>query len=211
MDIRLLLISHASTAAMRAARFPADDPLDARGLAEARAARARLSIPDDAAAFVSPAVCARDTAVALGLAATVHEGLVDMDYGAWHGRRLADLAVEAPQDLAAWTHDPDAAAHGGESFSELVKRIGRWLDALDDTLSKSVTQAKDCALSTAASSAPHGTQNVVAVTHAPVIRAAVVHALGASPAIFSRIDIAPLSMLELRHSRRGWTWWPASP
>ena len=113
MDIRLLLISHASTAAMRAARFPADDPLDAPGLADASAARARLSIPDNAATLVSPAVCARDTASALGLDAIVHEGLADMDYGVWHGRRLADLAVEAPLELAAWTHDPDAAAHPG--------------------------------------------------------------------------------------------------
>ncbi|MDI7047409.1 histidine phosphatase family protein, partial [Escherichia coli] len=57
---------------------------------------------------------------------------------------------------------------------------------------------------------PQNAQNVVAVTHAPVIRAAIVHALGASPAIFSRIEIAPLSMIELRRSRRGWIWWPAS-
>lgn len=226
MDTRLLLISHASTAAMRAARFPADDPLDARGLAEAATARARLSIPDDVVVFVSPAVCARDTASALGLAATVHEALADLDYGRWHGRRLADLAdlaVEAPQDLAAWTHDPDAAAHGGESFSQLVKRIGRWLDTLDDELSKSMIHAKDSALGDGADgaknhapssagtrSAPHNTQNIIAVTHAPVVRAAIVHVLGASPAIFSRIEIAPLSTVELRHSRRGWTWWPAS-
>lgn len=216
MDIRLLLISHASTAAMRAARFPADDPLDAPGLADASAARAQLSIPRNAATFVSPAVCARDTASALGLAAIVHEGLADMDYGVWHGYRLADLAVEAPLDLAAWTHDPDAAAHRGESFSELVKRVGRWLDSLDDTVStvsKSVTHAKDSAPGHGTNKAPRDTQNaqnVVAVTHAPVIRAAIVHALGASPAIFSRIEIAPLSMIELRRSRRGWTWWPAS-
>ncbi|CAE6827817.1 histidine phosphatase family protein [Paraburkholderia haematera] len=222
MDTRLLLISHASTAAMRAARFPADDPLDARGLAEAGAARARLSIPDDAAVFVSPAVCARETASALGFAATVHEGLADMNYGRWHGRRLADLAVEAPQDLATWTHNPDAAAHGGESFSQLVTRVGQWLDALDDAISGVSHRAMDSASSdetneaqsrtqsAKATGVPRNTQNVVAVTHAPLIRAAIVHALGASPDVFSRIEIAPLSMVELRRSRRGWTWWPAS-
>ncbi|MFM0208269.1 histidine phosphatase family protein [Paraburkholderia sediminicola] len=222
MDTRLLLISHASTAAMRAARFPADDPLDARGIAEAGATRVRLSIPDDAAAFVSPAVCARDTALALGLSASVHKGLADMDYGLWHGRCLADLAVEAPQDVAAWTHDPDAAAHGGESFSQLVKRVGQWLDALDDALSEGVPRAtdsassdrtngtKDRALSAGTGNAQRNTEHVVAITHAPVIRAAIVHALEASPAVFPRIEIAPLSMVELRHSRRGWTWWPAS-
>jgi broad specificity phosphatase PhoE len=194
MDTRLLLVSHASTAAQRAGRFPADDPLDARGLAEAQAARTRLEIADDAAAFVSPAVCARDTAAALGLAASVDTGLADMNYGTWQGRRLADLAAEAPRDLAAWTRDPDAAPHGGESFSQLVKRVGEWLDALDGAKDRASNHARD----------------VIAVTHAPVLRAAIVYALGASPAVFPRIEIAPLSMIELRRSSRGWTWWPAS-
>jgi broad specificity phosphatase PhoE len=194
MDTRLLLISHASTAAQRAGRFPADDPLDARGLAEAQAARTRLATVDDAAAFVSPAVCARETAAALGLAASVDAGLADMNYGAWQGRRLADVAAEAPQDLAAWARDPDAAPHGGESFSQLVKRVGEWLDALNGAKYR----------------APNHALDVIAVTHAPVLRAAIVHALGASPAVFPRIEIAPLSIIELRRSSRGWTWWPAS-
>ncbi|WP_345815373.1 histidine phosphatase family protein [Paraburkholderia sp. PREW-6R] len=189
MDTRLLLISHASTAAMRAARFPADDPLDARGLAEAQTARARLPIPDDAAARVSPAICARETAAALRLSATVDAALEDLGYGHWQGRRLVDLSAETPQELAAWTRDPDARAPGGESFSELVVRIGHWLDAVESVFEQ--------------------TPSVVAVTHAAVIRAAIVHTLGASPGVFSRIEIAPLSLVELRRSRRGWTWWPA--
>jgi broad specificity phosphatase PhoE len=194
MDTRLLLVSHASTAAQRAGRFPVDDPLDTRGLAEAQAARTRLAIADDAAAFVSPAVCARDTAAALGLTASVDAGLADLNYGIWQGRRLAELAAEAPQDLAAWTLDPDAAPHGGESFSQLVKRVGEWLDALNGATDR-------------ASNRP---RNVIAVTHAPVLRAAIVYVLGASPVVFPHIEIAPLSMIELRCSSRGWTWWPAS-
>ncbi|WP_168791684.1 histidine phosphatase family protein [Paraburkholderia aromaticivorans] len=197
MDTRLLLVSHASTAAQRAGRFPADDPLDARGLAEAEAHAARLrpAIAEDAPAFVSPAACARETATALGLAASVDAGLADMNYGRWQGRRLADLAAEAPQDLAAWTRDPDAVPHGGESFSQLVKRVGEWLEA---SLEGGTGRA---------SSHP---RNVIAVTHAPVLRAAIVYVLGASPVVFPRIEIAPLSMIDLRRSSRGWTWWPAS-
>ncbi|HEX7932302.1 MAG TPA: histidine phosphatase family protein, partial [Paraburkholderia sp.] len=38
MNLRLSLISHAPTAAMRAGRIPADDPLDARALTDAQAA-----------------------------------------------------------------------------------------------------------------------------------------------------------------------------
>ncbi|TDY20056.1 broad specificity phosphatase PhoE [Paraburkholderia sp. BL6665CI2N2] len=194
MDTRLLLVSHASTAAQRAGRFPADDPLDARGLAEAQthAARLRLAIAEESPAFVSPAACARQTATALGLAASVDAGLADLNYGTWQGRRLADLAAEAPQDVAAWTRDPDAAPHGGESFGQLVKRVGEWLEALLD------------------GETDRASSNVIAVTHAPVLRAAIVYALGASPVVFPRIEIAPLSIIELRHSSRGWTWWPAS-
>jgi len=201
MNLRLLLISHAPTAAMRAGRFPADDPLDARGLAEAQAAQARLShlshlaAFNEAPAFVSPAVCARDTASALGLNAKVDAALADIDYGNWTGRRLADLAAQTPTELSAWMRDPDAAPHGGESFSQAVKRIGDWLDALDVALHDEPGNARD----------------VIAVTHAAIIRAAVIHALSASSAIFPRIEIAPLTVVELHHSQqRGWAWWPAS-
>jgi broad specificity phosphatase PhoE len=207
MDMRLLLLSHASTAAQRAGRFPADDPLDARALAEVEAhvARLRTALSGDAAAFVSPAICARDTASALGLAATIDAALADINYGNWQGRRLADLAIEAPQELAAWTHDPDAAPPGGESFSQLVKRMGQWLDALGTPgdAGGGTTAEKRSAATTHA-------HTVVAVTHAPLLRAAIVHATGASPTVFPRIEITPLSMVELRHSQRGWTWRPAS-
>ncbi|MCC8405954.1 histidine phosphatase family protein [Paraburkholderia sp. MMS20-SJTN17] len=53
-------------------------------------------------------------------------------------------------------------------------------------------------------------QTIVAITHALLLRAAIVHALGASPAVFRRIEFAPLSVVELRHSRRGWRRWPAA-
>jgi broad specificity phosphatase PhoE len=196
MDLRLLLVSHASTAAQRAGRFPVDhDALDARSIAETEAARARLAIPDDAAAFAGPAVCARQTASALGLVATVDRSLADMNYGKWHGQKLIEIAREAPHELAAWTRDPNAAPPGGESFATLVMRVGAWLDALNTT-------AEDLA-----STHP---RNVVAVTHAPLLRAAIVYALGASPGVFPRIEIAPLSLVELRRSSRGWTWWPAA-
>ncbi|CAB3727671.1 histidine phosphatase family protein [Paraburkholderia rhynchosiae] len=195
MNIRLLLVSHASTAALRTGRIPADDPLDARGLAEAQAARARLSFAGDATAFVSPAVCARETALALGLTATVDAALADIDCGDWQGQRLADLAAHTPGDLAAWTHDPEAAPHGGEPFTQAQQRIGEWLDALDVAPDRAMAH----------------TREVVAITHAPLIRAALVHVLGAPSAIFPRIEIAPLTVVEFQRSPlRGWTWWPAS-
>jgi broad specificity phosphatase PhoE len=184
MGARVLLISHAATPAMRQGRFPADDSLDARGLAEATAWRQRMPATGDAVAFSSPAACACDTAQVLGLAARVAPELAETDYGQWRGRRLADVAQEAPHELATWSRDPHAAVRGGESFVQVLTRVGGWLDSLDETAS------------------------VVAITHAPVIRAALIHALNAPATSFTRIEIAPLSVVELRRSARGWAWWP---
>jgi len=207
MDTRLLLISHAATSAQRAGRFSADEPLDARGRAEAEAARTRLALPTGATVFSSPAACARETAAALGLAAMSVDALADMNYGDWGGKRLADIAAQAPRELAAWTREPDAAPPGGESFGQLVQRVGAWLEAPEPN--EAASNAAQEAHETASNASAHA-RAIVAITHAPLLRAAIVYALGASPAVFPRIEIAPLSMVELRRSRRGWAWWPAA-
>src|ERR1700761_5205653 len=100
MQTRLWLISHASTAAQRSATFSdANEPLDARGRAEATAYAQRARIAFDGArevhALASPAACARETAQALGLNATVAAELADTDYGEWTRMRVADIAVQA--------------------------------------------------------------------------------------------------------------------
>jgi broad specificity phosphatase PhoE len=186
MRTRLLLISHPATAAQRKGAFPDDDPLDARAVEEAAAFRASNAHRLGARlAFSSPAACARDTASTLGLAANVEHALADVDYGRWRGRRLLELADDEPDALAAWTRDPSAAPPGGESFDAVRLRVGAWLDALDKP------------------------GNVIAVTHAGVIRAALMHVLQMPSAAFTRIEVPPLAVVELQRNERGWTWWPA--
>ncbi|MGF6777275.1 histidine phosphatase family protein [Paraburkholderia sp. GAS334] len=189
MQTRLLLVSHAATRAMRVGAFPADDPLDARGLAEIEAWRERAQIVAQAArVFRSDATCVREMAEALGLKTEAAPALADVDCGEWRGRRLSDLAAEEPDALAAWTRSPDAAPPGGESFGMVLARVGAWLDALQPA---------------------HDGDALVAITHAVVIRAAIIYALGAPASAFRRIEIAPLSIVELRRSRdRSWVWWP---
>ncbi|MEM5437757.1 histidine phosphatase family protein [Paraburkholderia diazotrophica] len=189
MRARLLLISHPATAAQRKGAFPADEPLDARGIAETgrfRASNETLLNAVDST-LSSPAACALDTARALGLDAAIAPDLVDIDYGRWRGKRLSELANEEPEALEAWTRNPSAAPHGGESFDALMLRVGRWLDAFE--------RERD------------GT--TLAITHAPVIRAALLHVLRAPSDAFARMEIAPLSIVELQRGERGWTWWPA--
>jgi broad specificity phosphatase PhoE len=176
---RLLLVRHAPTPATRRAAFSTDEPLDERGAAEAAALRGRLRAATECIA--SPAARAQETARLLGLEARTEPALDECDFGAWAGRDLEEVTVEDPDGVRRWLADPAAAPHGGESLAGLLQRVGRWLDA----------QARLA-----------GT--VVAVTHAGPIRASVVHALGAPPEAFWRLDAAPLSLTELHVDADRW-------
>jgi broad specificity phosphatase PhoE len=177
---RLTLIRHAPSEATRRSAFPLDEPLDARGLEAARALAPRLGRFD--AAWTGPALRAGETAEALGLTPTVAAELDECDFGAWRGRTLAELNAEDPVAVAAWMEDPTAAPHGGESLLALLERVGGWLSARADDGSR-----------------------MVAVTHAGVIRAAVVCALDAPALAFWRLDVAPLSRTVLHAHDGRWT------
>lgn len=173
MSCRITLICHAATVAMRGGIFPGDVLLDlpARPLPAALAAR----LPAWDRAWTSPAEAARRTAHALGLAAAVPTAdLRDGDLGRWAGRSLAAIAADEPAALAAWLADPAAAPHGGEDGAALLARVGGWLEA--------------CARLGG---------RTLGVTHAAVVRAAIVHALGAGPPVLRHIDAAPLTLTEL--------------
>ena len=177
---RLTLIRHAPSAATRRSAFPVDEPLDARALEEARALAPRLERAD--VAWTGPAARARQTAEALGLDATVAPELDECDFGAWGGRTLAELDAEDPIAVAAWIEDPAAAPHGGESLLAILERVRGWLDARAGDGSR-----------------------VAAVTHAGVIRAALVCALDAPVVAFWRFDVAPLSRTVLHAHDGRWT------
>ena len=127
MATRLTLIAHASTAASRAATFAGDEPLDERGIRDARALAETLQMPERA--WTSPARQARETVAALGLLAETEPLLADASYGRWTGRSFDAVAAQEPDALAAWTIDPSAAPHGGEPVIAIIERVGRWLDA----------------------------------------------------------------------------------
>jgi broad specificity phosphatase PhoE len=180
MTIRLTLLAAAPGPALRAARFDDDQPLDARGLEAARSAAAALP-PAAQHHFTAPSLRCRQTADALGIPALVEPALRDLDMGTWRGRALDELADQNPAGLGAWTSDPTAAPHGGESVTELCRRVGAWLDAL-----------------------PPGTGRALTVTEPAVIRAAIVHALAAPPTAFWRIDVLPLSITRLTGRTSRW-------
>ncbi len=176
----LLLIRNASTAATRAAAFPADEPLDDRG--HRAAAGLPGALPPRFDALCSPALRCRMTATAAGLSPQIEPALAGWDLGAWAGCSLADVHAAEPGAAAAWRTDPDARPHGGESLRDFCGRIAGWLDQQARLEGRAVV-----------------------ITHGGVIKAAVVHALGAPVAAFWHVDVAPLSVTELHAHDGRWT------
>jgi broad specificity phosphatase PhoE len=172
MTAHLVLLRHGSTASTRSASFPLDEPIDDRGLRQIASLRGRL--PHSDRCFVSPVESARQTAAELGFDATVEPALADCNFGRWRGQSLQQVQEQDPQGLAEWMREPAKAPHGGESILALSERIRAWLDALSS--SRGMT---------------------LAITHASVIRAAIVVAIEAEPRSFWRIDVAPLSSWRL--------------
>ncbi|MBC7375105.1 MAG: histidine phosphatase family protein [Frankiales bacterium] len=108
--------------------------------------------------------------------AAVEPSLGAWDLGTWTGLMLADVP-----DLPGWRADPTFDGHGGESLLAVHERVCGLLDRW------------------------HGRSGrLVAVTHAAVIRAAVLSALHAPAGSAWDLDIGPGSVTELHSTPTGW-------
>lgn len=174
--IRVTLISHAMTEAVRAGRFPNDEDALNPPLGPAVSVLAGHWL-------AGPELRARSTAAALAGSRPVVTDLDlrDWNVGRWRGRTLADLSASEPEALAFWMGDPGAAPHGGESLLDLLGRVGRWLRVQEGVEGR-----------------------LAAIAHPAVLRAAIVRVLDAGPAAFWHIDIAPLSRVRLSRDGRRW-------
>jgi broad specificity phosphatase PhoE len=177
---QVLLVRHGPTIATESAGFPADEALEAAGMAQAATLAAVL--PSGHRTLCSPALRARQTASAAGLKPQAEPRLAECNFGSWAGRRLADLHLADPEATSAWMSDPDACPHGGESLSAFSARVAGWLE-------EEVRRPEP----------------VVAITHGGVIKASVVHALRADLRAFWRIEVQPLSITELSAHDESWS------
>ena len=172
-------ICHATTRALRAATFGGDDPIDDVGRAKAERLAGSIRRADQC--WTSPALRARETAAALGLTATVDERLRDCDFGRWTGLKFSQVLVREPRKLMSWISNPSSAPHGGEPIPQVMERVAAWIRE----------PGRDKV-------------HTVAITHASVIRAAIVHVIEAQLQSFWRIDVVPLSLTDLRTNGRRW-------
>lgn len=177
--LRLSIVCSGITQSMRKQRFPVDERLEARSVQLAGNLASRL--PRPGVAFGSPSARARETADILGIKPILREDLSDQNYGLWGGLGLNTLEQSDPKGLLAWMSDPNFMPPEGESLADVARRTAGFLDETR-------------------SSAGH----VVAVSHAAVARAAVLHVLEAPLTAFWKIDVPPLCVLDLRFDGKRW-------
>ncbi len=136
----LVLIRHGATQWNLDGRIQgrADPPLAPEGRAEVSAWR----LPPDMGGapgidnwvwLTSPLARARETAALLhGAPVSVEPALIEMDWGAWEGRRLAELRSEGGQDMAAReARGLDFRPPGGETPREVRARLRPLLERLE--------------------------------------------------------------------------------
>ena len=181
MTSRVTFISPALSPSLHQARFDdGETSLDDVGTARARAAAGAL--PSAARVITSPGVRCRETAAALGFGSGEPcARLAGLDTGRWRGLTLDEVGAAEPQAVARWLADPVSAPHGGESVQDMCLRVGRWLDGTLETDGRTL-----------------------AVVEPEVVRAVVVHVLGAPTAAFWRLDVRPLTATEVSGRAGRW-------
>jgi broad specificity phosphatase PhoE len=176
---RLTMLCRGATLSNRTGGFNSDETVLPMEVTKAQRI-ARLKSRYDAV-ITAPERSAIETAAVFQADVSIESRVGDLSYGEWKSRTLQEIADADPQALQSWLQDPEAAPHGGESLAQLFGRVSDWMDELRDA----------------------GGHTLV-VTHAPVIRAAILAVLGAPLDAFWRIDVEPLAVADIRSDGRRW-------
>jgi probable phosphoglycerate mutase len=160
-----------------------DVPLSEAGRRQAKSLAERLKAFPFEALYSSPLKRAFETArlisESVGLQPIPDQRLVELDYGRWEGKTLAEIRENDPKTFSAWDADPaHVAPPGGESGLEAQQRIVSFLDFL---------------------AAKHPQGQVLVALHKTVCRLAICHVLGMSPSEYRRrliLNNAALSIIQ---------------
>lgn len=175
----VLLVRHgrstANIAGVLAGRSPGVG-LDDIGSGQADELVDRLASAPVVAIVRSPLLRCEQTvaplAAATGLTPRVEDGLIEVGYGEWTGRRLAELAHEPLWSVVQ--RQPSAARFpGGESLAEMATRAVATVRRIDAELDGRLW---------------------VACSHGDVIKAIIADAAGSHLDAFQRIVVAPASI-----------------
>jgi probable phosphoglycerate mutase len=174
-----LLLRHGQTELSGERRYSGrgDVELTSLGRQQAKAAAARLSAMDFAAVVSSPLARTRQTAAAITDHVTVHDGLVETDFGDWERLTFAEASARDPELHGRWIRDPAVAAPNGESFDAVLARVR---ETRDDLLER------------------YAGETIVVVSHVTPIKSLLRLGLEAGPSLLFRLhlDLASLSVVE---------------
>jgi broad specificity phosphatase PhoE len=142
-----------------------DVPLNDKGRSDAQRAAEHLAGAGLEAVYTSPLSRAREVAAAIAQAAGLRgtsdlDGLLNLDYGEWHGRTKEECATRDPEAWRLYREDPEhARCPGGEALADAADRLTSTLLAL---------------------ARRHGDGVVAAVSHGVMVRLAALRAGHAS-------------------------------
>lgn len=184
---RLLIVRHGQTRMSAQRRYSGrgDVELTEVGQQQASAVAKRLAGRDDVAQSVpvvaSPLARTKQTAEAItdavGGELMFHDGLLELDFGAWEGQTFQEVADTDADRHRKWLSDPTVAAPGGESQDEVYQRVRATCDELVRT---------------------YVGRTVVVVSHVTPIKSLLRIGLDCGPALYYRLhlDLASLSIVE---------------
>lgn len=152
-----------------------DAPLDSHGMRQAAAMANALRSRADFLVMTSPRQRTRQTAAAIAAASgcevMTSDALDELDFGRWSGRSFAELAEDS--DWQHWNaHRASASTPAGEHMVDVQARVLNQLHELRHDFPGRV---------------------IVIVSHAEVIRAALMHWLDAPLSGYQRLAIDPAS------------------
>ncbi len=159
--MKIHIIRHASTKynTMRRWQGRIDLPLDEIGIRQAQALALRFaSVPVDRI-YSSPLKRAQKTAEEIakvhGLKVEVVEDLIESDLSLWEGLPADKVKREFKKEYEEWATNPDAEIEGVESVRSVYERTKRALERIYEL----------------------GGEEIIVVTHAIVVRAAVCYVM----------------------------------
>lgn len=170
-----LFIRHGHTRATEEGRLYHDPeaPLTENGVRQAKAIATWLPGRKPDSLLTSPSYRVRSTAEivasSLGGKPIVVDGLDEWRIGEWDGRTYLDIKKKEPELYHAWSSDPiHNAPPGGESIADLCLRVRH---SVDELISR------------------YEGKKVALVTHAGIIRGALLYALGVPVENFWRLMV----------------------
>jgi broad specificity phosphatase PhoE/ribonuclease HI len=187
----LILLRHGVTKHTAERRFsgPGGDDPSLTPLGREQVLRSAVALARDGgvdAIVTSPLRRAFDSASVVsdtvGVEVVVDDGFREASFGDWDGHTLAEVEERWPTDLDAWLSSAEVAPPGGESMSDVRRRVE---EALGRTL------------------AAYPGKSVLVVSHVNPIKLAVRYCLDAPFEVVNRMLVAPASLTTLSFYESG--------